>query len=318
MSLELIEQISLPGSDMRPNEDSFAVLDDAALVMDGATPLGPSLLPGPSDAAWIAQFGARRLAAHLKDGDTPKEALKHALEDAARSFIGLIREPIREKWQTPCASMMLAVEFVDPLRPSHARELATALGSLDREPLPAASALRARRGGEARPSFEFFWFGDCAALAEQDSRVTLVGEALEKRKAEAERARRIAKEKNISAVSGINRPEIEPLLRAARNRINSGKNWLFSPDLRAASHVSHQTLSLEAGSFLLIASDGFLALVSDYGVYDAASLMAAAKTKGLAALGRELRAIEESDAAGTQFSRFKKSDDATAMLLRIV
>ena len=45
--------------------------------------------------------------------------------------------------------------------------------------------------------------------------------------------------------------------------------------------------------------------------------MMAAKKKGLAALGRELRAIEERDAAGTQYSRFKKSDDATALLLRV-
>ena len=164
---------------------------------------------------------------------------------------------------------------------------------------------------------EFLWFGDCAALVERQGETELVGEALESRKAEAERARRIAREKNISAAAGINRPEIEPLLRAARNRINSGKNWLFSPDARAASHVVRRTISAETGSFLLLASDGFLALTTDYEAYDVAGLMAAAKTKGLAALGRELRAIEEGDMAGARFSRFKKSDDATAVLLRV-
>ena len=309
MSLELIEQLSLPGSDMRPNEDSFAVLDRAALVTDGATPLGPSLLPGPSDAAWIAQFGARRLTAHLKDGDVPRDALKHALEDAARSFIGLIREPIREKWQTPCASLMLVAEL--DRDPSPPRVRSTLAGEM---PLAGSRASEGQRGQK----IEFLWFGDCAALVEQGGKVVLVGEALEKRKAEAKRARRVAKEKNISAAAGINRPEIEPLLRAARNRINSGKNWLFSPDVRAASHASHHSLSLEAGASLLIASDGFLALVTDYDAYDAAGLMSAAKSKGLAALGQELRAIEESDATGAQFSRFKKSDDATALLLRLV
>src|SRR6185312_2486447 len=116
MTLELLDTLSLPGDDAKPNEDAFAHLDHAALVLDGATPLGPSLLPGPSDAAWIAQFGARRLAAHLKDGDAPQDALKHALADAEKSFTGLTREPIREKWQTPCASLMLVC---DSLRPSH-------------------------------------------------------------------------------------------------------------------------------------------------------------------------------------------------------
>jgi hypothetical protein len=111
VSLKLLEQISLPGDPAKANEDSFATLDHAALVLDGATPLGPSLLPGPSDAAWLAQFGARRLAAHLKDDDTPQEALKHALQDAQKSFAGLQRAPIREKWQLPCASLMMAVEL---------------------------------------------------------------------------------------------------------------------------------------------------------------------------------------------------------------
>jgi hypothetical protein len=68
---------------------------------------------------------------------------------------------------------------------------------------------------------------------------------------------------------------------------------------------------------LLIASDGFLALATDYGAYDEMSLVTAAREKGLAALGAELRAIENADAMGEKFSRFKKSDDATALLLEV-
>ncbi len=105
------------------------------------------------------------------------------------------------------------------------------------------------------------------------------------------------------------------MLRASRNRVNSGRNWLFSPDVRAAAHVAHRTESLGAGALLLLASDGFLALASDYAAYDLTGLMAAAKSKGLAALGEELRAIEAADAGGEKFARFKKSDDATALLL---
>jgi len=279
MSLELLDQISLAGDAAKPNEDALAFLDRAALVMDGATPLGPSLLPGPSDAAWIAQFGARRLTAHLRDGDAPQLALKHALADAEKSFAGLTREPIREKWQTPCASMMMVVE--------------------------------------TGPETEFLWLGDCAAIVAQDGEVEIIGESLEKRQAEAKRARMVAKAANMSATAGINRPQIEPLLRAARNRINSGRNWLFSPDVRAAGHVSQNRATLQAGALLLIASDGFLALVSDYGAYDTQSLMAAVQGKGLAALSKQLREIEEADPLGEKFPRFKKSDDATALLLQV-
>jgi hypothetical protein len=285
VSFKLLEQLSLPGDPTKPNEDSFACLDHAALVLDGATPLGPPLLPGTSDAAWIAQFGARRLSAHLKDGDAPEDALKHALQDAEKSFAGLQRAPVREKWQTPCASMMMAVE-------------------LGRD--------------QRRSQIEFLSFGDCTALIEQDGKVEIVGEAITKRRAEAGRAKRAAKDKNLPSVLGVHRPEIEPLLRAARNRINSGGNWLFSPDTRAAKHVARQTATIAEGARLLLASDGFLALVSDYDAYDIAGLMQAVSGRGLAALGEELRAIEKSDAAGTRFFRFKASDDATALLLQLI
>jgi hypothetical protein len=145
----------------------------------------------------------------------------------------------------------------------------------------------------------------------------MIGETLEKRQAEAARARMVARSAGMSSAAGIDRPEIEPLLRAARNRINSGRNWLFSPDPRAAGHVMHRTMALRDGTLVLIASDGFLALTTDYDAYDMPGLMAAMKRKGLAALGEELRAIEKTDPLGEKFSRFKKSDDATAVLLRV-
>jgi len=47
-------------------------------------------------------------------------------------------------------------------------------------------------------------------------------------------------------------------------------------------------------------------------------LVAAARDKGLKALAEELREIEEGDPEGRQFPRFKKSDDATAILLKLV
>ena len=78
--LRLLESLSLPGDPAKANEDSFAQNQSAALVMDGATMLGDPLMPGASDAAWIAQFGARRLMAHLQDQE-PKKALRAAMAD---------------------------------------------------------------------------------------------------------------------------------------------------------------------------------------------------------------------------------------------
>ena len=280
MKLEVMDQLSLPGDPAKANEDAFGHGEAAAVVIDGATPLGESLMPGPSDAAWIAQFGARRLMAHLKEGNGARKALRATLADTQKSFEALRRMPPEEMWQTPCASMMLALSNDEGL--------------------------------------EFLWFGDCAALVKQgDAPVTIVGETFDKRAAEARAAQALAKEKNLSPAAGLSRQEFIGTLRSRRNRINSGNQWLFSPDVKAATHVARGVMKVAPSSYLLLASDGFLALASDYGAYSADGLMAAALEKGLAALGAELRAIEAGDAGGDRFPRFKKSDDATALLLRL-
>jgi len=69
---------------------------------------------------------------------------------------------------------------------------------------------------------------------------------------------------------------------------------------------------------MLLTSDGFLALASDYDRYHAEGLVEAASAKGLRALYNELREIENSDLEARHYPRFKKSDDATAVLLRVV
>lgn len=278
MTFQLLECLSLPGDLAKANEDAFGHDARAAVVIDGATPLGDGLMPGPSDAAWIAQFGARRLMAHLREGDGARKALRATLGDTQKSFEALRRHPPEEMWQTPCASMMLAVP--------------------------------------AEGSAEFLWYGDCAALVKQgEAAVMVVGETFDKRAAEAQRARALAKEKNLSP--SLSRPEFIDTLRTARNRINNGDNWLFSPDVKAAAHVSRRVMKMAPEAIVLLATDGFLALASDYGAYSADSLMAAAMSRGLAVLGEELRAIEAGDSGGDKFPRFKKSDDATALLLKV-
>ena len=301
--LKLVESFSLAGDPAKPNEDAFGGSDQAAVVLDGATMLGDGLMPGPSDAAWIAQFGARRVIAHLKDWE-PKKALKLALGDVEKSFGALRRAEPEEYWQVPVASMMLFVEIQASLPLSAKRDKGEV-------------AVAGSRVSEGRRGLEFLYFGDCGALVEQPDGLKIIGETLDKRAEESARAAALAKEKNISPASGLSRPEFIGHLRAARNRVNNGGNWLFSPDKRAATHAQRRLVAVEKGAYLLLATDGFLSLASDYGAYDAAGLLAAAKTKGLKALGDEIRAIENADMLGDKFARFKKSDDATALLLTV-
>ena len=281
MKLELLDSISLPSDPGKANDDAFGLNQGAAVVFDGATGLGEPLMPGESDAAWLARFGSNRLLAHLKEGQAPRIALGHALADAEKSFVALRRRAPAATYEIPFASMMLiAVQ---------------------------------REGVEA------LWFGDCAALmAQPGAPVMLLGDAIQKREAEAARVAQLATKHNLSPASGSNRPEYLSALRHARNFVNTDKGgWLFGPDVRALEHVSSTYQEIAKGTIVLLVTDGFLALASDYHRYDLDSLVGAAKSIGLKALGTELREIEANDSDGKLYPRFKTSDDATAVLLRV-
>ncbi|HUO88816.1 MAG TPA: protein phosphatase 2C domain-containing protein [Rhizomicrobium sp.] len=281
MPFEVLETLSLPGDPLKPNDDAFGHAGHAAVVLDGATSLGDPLMPGDSDAAWIAHFGSRRLMAHVRDGDGAQDALRHTLEDAKKSFVALRRHEPREPWEIPFASMAFAFEADD--------------------------------------GFEFLWYGDCAGLLQRPGgNVEVLGESFAAKLREARGAAKAAKALNRAPVSSGSLAPYLPQLRKERSRINSGRHWAFSPDPRAAEHVSRCHVAAPKGALLLLASDGFLALATDYGRYTADTLLEKASGRGLAALAEELREIEDADPQGHKFPRFKKSDDATALLLRLV
>lgn len=281
MRFEILESLSLPGDPAKPNEDAFAAAPSALAVFDGATPLSDSLMPGRSDAAWLASFGARRLMAHLKDGAPPRGALRQAMADAERSFAGLRRRPPRRRYEMPCASMFAAI------------------------------------AGEA--GFEALWYGDCAGLlARPGEACEIVGAKLDKRAGESSTARRFMEETGLAPIEALKRPEYLKLFRDARERVNlPGGSWQFAPVAGVSEHVAHARISAPPGSAILLCTDGFLALVL-YGRYQPDDLVAAAVTNGLKSLGKELREVEAADPQARALPRFKVGDDATAILAKLV
>jgi len=104
--------------------------------------------------------------------------------------------------------------------------------------------------------------------------------------------------------------------RAARSEEN---HQALSPDAKAsAAKTRFASFKVSPGDELLLMSDGFSSLVSDYCVYTAESLWDAVRKKGLAQLVQDIRAIERNDAACLKYPRFKVSDDATALWLKVV
>jgi serine/threonine protein phosphatase PrpC len=280
LKLEYLEGLSWPGDRSKPNEDAFCHADTIAAVFDGATGIADSpVLPSDSDAAWIARKGAERLIANDVLG--ARGALRRAAMVAERDFNATkLRQPA-ERYELPLASMMLVA-------PEDGRMLA-------------------------------LWLGDCAALVQRPGDGTqLIGDNFERRARESRRAARFAREFNVAPVTG-KRDAFLPAMRKSRNLVNTVEgSWAFSPDAACADHAQSLEFDAPPGTHILVCSDGFLSLACDYGRCDVDGLMKAAMENGLRSVIEEIRAIEEADADGRRFPRFKKSDDATALLLRLM
>jgi hypothetical protein len=167
--------------------------------------------------------------------------------------------------------------------------------------LPIAAGLAARLGVG---TVAWGALGDCVGLLAHGDTVTRFGRAPSKA-AEGDQA---------ASVAHIDADALRVSLRPGRAARRSA---VISTDPADLARLESGTLPCAPGDEMLLMTDGFAALVEVYGVYDPATLIAALRRDGLAALVVELRAIEAGDAARDRFPRFKPSDDATALWLRV-
>lgn len=92
----------------------------------------------------------------------------------------------------------------------------------------------------------------------------------------------------------------------------------LSPNAQASAEITRYAHhEIAVGDELLLMSDGFASLVTDYQRYTAQELAAAVRSDGLAPLLQEIRTIEQEDAECLRYPRFKVSDDTTALWLKI-
>lgn len=286
-SLTVLDQLSLPGRPDKPNDDTLGYSGAVAFVLDGATGLGDTpLMPGVSDAAWVAHAVRDGLMRHAHGMAGDLAALcRMALLDVEREFEAQRHRETFERYEIPWATLVMI--------------------------------------GMTRGEAHIAFLGDSRILVQDPTGpVHHFGAPLAYRKGEQTLASSmIAKAKETGHRSlGIEsiRDTVMPQLRRARSKVNTSEGyWLAGPDARSAHNLAETKLKLEGPAVALLMTDGFYALAEDYGVYDDRSLIAAAQSKGLAALGRELRAIEDADPMGARFPRMKKSDDATALLVQL-
>ena len=283
---EVVEANSDPGSPHKPNEDNFGHSDRCVFVIDGATGLGGSTIVKneTSDAAWLAGNAARYFSQHLgRCEDVPNLVYQFILE--------------------------VKTQFAE-----HAGE-----EKIPRYAWPSASFAMLH---DAKNGIEFSALGDCCAYVEDSRGVVTKYSALEEFKQweNEQAATHIKRTGGIGTDSLLDDDETLQYLRKIRSLQNTHHSnvWTLGLVPQAADHIFQIPVAIEGASTALICSDGFDALVETYDAYSARELISAAKRNGIAALMGELRHIErEIDPRATRFPRFKTSDDATAMLVRL-
>lgn len=214
---------------------------------------------------------------HQRGGNDHGATFSEISRGAAATFAATVNGKPYERWQSPIASVLLL------------RETANGLYGAD--------------------------LGDCRAIAlGADGVAQVYGGEPEAAEAESQRAA----QQTDADKPLLERTQTLARLRQDRASINrDGAHWTFGLDPACGEHARQWTLQPSRPAHILLMTDGFSALFDRYHVYDAAGLVRAALDKGLQELGRELRTIENADALGSAHPRFKKSDDATALLLRL-
>lgn len=287
MALDVIDTIHDPGKIGGTNDDDLGHIDDYAWVFDGATGLVETQLTGTaSDAAWLAQAGTAALKSRAPSHRGPLTALiDEVIGDATRRFNDEADRQPAERYERPTASLILV------------RQSGGVLDCLN--------------------------FGDCKILLRDGiGRFQSYGSSEDSEAYESSLASRFSEQRKQEGESGApdqHRSSFLERLRKVRNRHNvPGGYWIFGLDADAAEHARTRTIEFEGPAVALLMSDGFEALAGDYGRYTEEELLSAALDKGLTSLLEELRHIErELDPEAHKFPRFKQSDDATAMLVKL-
>ncbi|NVO58618.1 protein phosphatase 2C domain-containing protein [Rhodobacteraceae bacterium B1Z28] len=160
-------------------------------------------------------------------------------------------------------------------------------------------------------TLEFAWAADCPILHKSGNKINwCTGEP----DASAEVSEAKALGEGIGAAH-----EMSGAVLSDRRAHRARANQIALSALAGASAgvTRFSSFPISSGDELILMSDGFASLVSDYARYTGRSLIEAVRARGLADLMIELRRIERADAACLNYPRFKASDDATALWLRV-
>lgn len=264
------------------NEDTLYIGPDLAFVLDGATGLGePLIAEEGSDACWFVS----RLSDLLCEAWSTQLTLDDALSDALAKVSAEWRasvSPSLPGYQVPSAAMALVAQEADEL-------VLARLGDCELYVNDGVDTWRV--------------FGD-NALHRLDQRALDRFKQLQRQGEPPEKA--------LQA--------IKPMLIAHREQMNAA-NGYSALSVVGLERIKPEVRRLKRSSVkrVLLTSDGFSAAWQAYG-FDAPEfwLMREDPAAQLAFVLQQLRTCETLDADTVRFPRFKRHDDATAVIIDIV
>jgi hypothetical protein len=279
----VLDQVSLPGFQDYPNEDACGVAGDWAWVIDTSIfPGTPAILHDKSDAAWFAAFANARFLALAPSAEDGRALVRQVMVDARETFLKAAPPERHDPVTWPLGAMTLVHDRGDRL---------------------------------------CVWtFGDTTAYVRRpDGTVLTVGEGPNLREWEAAKARELLQLSGSTPATITKAPAFRSWLAERREgQKQTGGAAILSLRPEAADRLRYDELESAVGAVVLLTSDGLSAIVDLYRSLDAAGLVEIALRSGLEPLAREARRIEtEVDPAGRLYPRFKTSDDATGLLLRV-
>lgn len=274
MRLSRVTHVADPGA-APPGEDLAWSGEDLALVMDGATGLGPSLVDGAtSDARW---------------------------------FVDTVAEHVRRRWSR-------THEIVTAVRAALVDTAAEWPGPRDlpAHRLPSAGlALVALEGDEV----VFVRVGDCEAFVRTPDGVLPVFSGSPLHELDEEALRVLVDHRASGATPGEALALVRPLLIANRELLNTPEGYPALSLTRVERMVPQvRRFPARVVERVLLATDGFTCAWRSYGLPGPVDWLDRASS-AVADTLRALRVAEDADPDGDLFARFKPHDDATALVV---
>ncbi|MBP1924413.1 hypothetical protein J2Z76_000266 [Sedimentibacter acidaminivorans] len=263
------------------NEDVAGINEYGAWLLDGATGLSGAKLTGEkSDARWYTKWWDLYLSNNLKNDIPLCEIITNGILQVKIDFHKAVNGKPCSKLDYPSSSI---------------------------------AVLKWHDNG-----IEYFSLGDSPILIQKkdsmeeitDKKVSVLDQKV------YDAINQTILEHNISAWEA--KSFVLPMIRNHRMLLNTEKGyWILGFDIRAVNKASQGILEISEPMKILMASDGFSALVDKYHVIEKENFILQVEEKGIPLLYENLRNIENLDKEGIKYPRFKKSDDASAVYFEI-